>query len=111
MGLFSNLFGGKNDKAQYFRKLKNFIGVLEIEGLESVSDQRINEIYKEVKSIIESIAATKNETIPESVIDGLVRDLLIDEIHGNYQTQLNNMKDMYTSYGIRSLFVKGRLYS
>lgn len=110
MGLFSSLFGGKNDKAQYFRKLKNFLGVQEIEGLESVSDARINEIYEEVKNTLHSIASKKNETIPESVIDALVRDLLMDEVHGNYEQQFNNMKDMYSEYEIRSLFVQGRIY-
>lgn len=108
--MFSSLFGGKNDKAQYFRKLENFLGVQEIEGLESVSDAKINEIYEEVKNTLISIASKKNETIPESVIDGLVRDRLMDEVHGNYEQMFNNMKDMYSEYEIRSLFVKGRIY-
>jgi len=111
MGLFSNLFGGKNDKAKYFRKLENIFGVQEIKGLEAVSDARINEIYEEVKNALHSIASKKNESIPESVIDALVRDLLINEVHGQYEQQFNNMKDMYTKYEIRSLFVKGRIYS
>lgn len=110
MGLFSNLFGGKNGKAKYFRNLKNILGVNEIEGLESVSDARINEIYEEVKTTLHSIASKKRETIPESVIDGLVRDRLMDEVHGHYEQNFNDMKDMYAQYEIRSLFVKGRIY-
>ncbi len=110
MGLFSRWFGGESDKARYFRKLKNFLGLPEIEGLESVRDSRINEIYEEVKFVIESIAAEKKETIPENVINGIVRDMLIDEVHGDYQAQLKNLKDVYSKYEIRLLFVKGRIY-
>lgn len=110
MGLFSGLLGGGNNKAKYFRNLKNMLGIPEIEGLEFVTDSRIVEIYNEVKDTIATIAVEKNEAIPERVIDGLVRDRLIDEIHGNYQIQLDNMKNMYTSYEIRSTFFKGRTY-
>jgi hypothetical protein len=110
MSLFGSLFGKKEDKVRYFRNLKNAFGFVEIEGLKSVSDSRILEIYNQSKEALVSIASSRQEKISESQINGLVRDLLMDEVNGNYAMRFEEMKDHYASHGIRMILFKGRTY-
>jgi hypothetical protein len=110
MALFGSLFGKKDDKVKYFRNLKNAFGFVEIEGLKSVSDSRILEIYNQSKEAFVSIASSRQEEISESQINGFARDLLMDEVNGSYAVRFEEMKDHYASHGIRMIFVKGRTY-
>lgn len=98
------------NKAPFFRKWKNIFGLPEVEGIEALSDQRINEIYAESKSELQAIAAKKGESIPDSVLNGLIRDLLMDEARGNYAAQLQQMSTMYSEYPIKMILCKGRTY-
>lgn len=100
----------QEEKSSFFRAWKNSFGLPEIEGIEKLSDRRINEIYIEVKGALQSISSQKHESISESVLNGVVRDLLIEELRGNYSSQLSQMVDIYSSQPISSLFYKGRKY-
>jgi len=110
MGLFDSLFGKKDDKVKYFRNLKNAFGLVEIEGLKSVSDSRILEIYDQSKEAFVSVANSRQERISESQINGLARDLLMAEVNGNYEMMFEQMKSQSASGGINMIFFKGRTY-
>lgn len=111
MGIFSSLFGGNKSKASFFRNMRDPIfGQLAIDGINTLSNERIDEIYAEVKAALGSIAEKKGEVIPDSVINGLVRDMLEFDVHGVYAEQLEQSKQLYSELPIKTLFMKGRSY-
>ena len=97
-------------KASFFRNWKNVFGLPEVEGIDALSDQRINEIYSEVRDTFRTIAARKKESLPDSTINGLVRDLLMDDVNGNYAAQFSQATAMYNEHSIQMIFWKGRTY-
>jgi hypothetical protein len=97
-------------KASFFRNWKNIFGLPEVEGIDTLSDQRINEIYSEVRDAFRAIAEKKKESLPDSTINGLVRDLLMDEVNGNYAAQFSQGTAMYSEHPIQMIFWKGRAY-
>lgn len=98
------------NKAPFFRNWKNAFGLPEVEGIDALSDQRINEIYTEVREAFRAIAGGKKEFLPESTINGLVRDFLMDEVNGQYPAQFSQATAMYSEQPIQMLFWKGRVY-
>lgn len=109
-----NSFGlNKNSIIEYFRGLKDMVGNSQIENIEKISDERIIEIYNEVKSSLEKIAESKSDAISQSEIFGIVRDLLINETSGNYKEQFQNTINTYSQDGIdlKYVFYKGRTYA
>jgi hypothetical protein len=97
-------------KATFFRNQRNPFGLPEVPGLEVLTDSRINEIYRDVETAIGTIAARKNDVVPDSAINGLVRDMLLAEVNGNYSAQFNQMTEMYNKQPIEMLYWKGRAY-
>jgi len=96
--------------ASFFRNWKNIFGLPEVEGIDALSDQRINEIYSEVRDAFCAIAKRKKESLPDSTINGLVRDLLMDDVNGNFPAQLSQGTAMYNEHPIQIIFRKGRAY-
>ena len=96
--------------ASFFRTWKNIFGLPEVEGIDALSDQRINEIYSEVRDAFCAIAKRKKESLPDSTINGLVRDLLMDDVNGNFPAQLSQGTAMYNEHPIQIIFWKGRAY-
>lgn len=96
-----------------FRNAKNIAGLPEIEGIETLSDDRIMEIYKEVECALEDIGVAKGElpSLTYKLVDCIVRDRLIDEINGCYKDELTRMKEVGMQLGYRGILVKGRTYS
>jgi hypothetical protein len=87
------------------------LGVSEIEGIEKISDDRIIEIHDEVVATLSKMAIGKGEyKVLMRVINGLVRDMLIAETHGQYDNSLKNMEDAYEMCGTKCVLVKGRDY-
>lgn len=103
----------KKGKVSQYRNLVNPLGFPEIEGIESISDDRIIEIYNEVETLLSTIAGDRKElgTLTYQAIDCLVRDCLIDEINGVYPDKLSNIEQQYRAAGLNSLFIKGRSYT
>jgi len=96
--------------ASFFRNWKNIFGLPEVEGIDALSDQRINEIYSEVRDAFCAIAKRKKESLPDSTINGLVRVLLMDDVNGNFPAQLSQGTAMYNEHPIQIIFWKGRAY-
>ncbi|HHZ95597.1 MAG TPA: hypothetical protein EYN67_08565 [Flavobacteriales bacterium] len=112
LGLFSKSTRDAN-KVKEFREAKNIMGLPEIEGIENLTDDRIIEIYHEVKSILVNIGTQRKELklLSYQMQDSIIRDRLIDEINGCYQDQLENMRKQCLANGYEAAYIKGRIYS
>ena len=95
--------------ADFFRALIND-GQQAIKGIEDLSDDEIRICYSNVKRELKSIAKERNEQISKAVINGLVRDRIIDYVNEEYDKGLKLMVNNYSSYGIGATFIKGRQY-
>lgn len=96
----------------FFRGLKNEIGSPVIPGIEELSDWIIELRYRQVREGLEEIAERRKEKLSRALINGVVRDVLLDEIYNKeFSDEARALKlKEYEAHGAQSLMVKGRLY-
>ena len=115
--LLAEQYYKRKSPAAYFKKLKNPLGVLEIDGIRDCDDQDINRVYNEIKSILDlrfEVANAFDQSLPidppESLVKGIVRDALIIRLHNGWVEYESYKASINFSQDISSLFVKGRTY-
>jgi len=97
---------------KFFRGLTDIMGTPQIPGIGQLSDFHIKSRYSQIRKGLEAVAVRRNEKIPKSVINGIVRDTLIEDIEDLELSEIDiSLKFLnYEQFGIEMVMVKGRLY-